>query len=198
MKKVFYFIVALILVISALAVFLVLNRTTKTMSKAESEAALAKMLGRKPNLDVKAVPTGNVTYKGKYATFMYPAMAKIYTYRDPSEIADKAIIEKFSFDITDPRLTVYLVVDQNPTNVTVLDDVSAVMLREDKTRGYQQSEILANGQKGLAFIKPGDQSEKAGFFIVNGRIYSISVTGNDIKEVVNLFDNIIKSLRFLK
>jgi hypothetical protein len=198
MKKIFYFTVALILIVAMLSVFLILNRTTKTMSKAESEAALAKMLGRKPNLDVKNTPTGNVLYKGKYVSFMYPAIATIYTYRDPAAASDKTEIENFSFDISDPRLVCNFSVEQNLSNNISLDDISGVRLREDKSRGYQQSEILADGQKGLAFTQSGDQSEKSGFFIVNSKIYSLSVTGNDIKEVVNLFDNIIKTLQFVK
>jgi hypothetical protein len=199
MKKIFYFVIALILVIAAISAFLVLNRTTKTMSKAESEAALAKMLGRKPNLDVKDAPTGNVAYNGKYVYLMYPAMAKIYTYRDPGSLTDKNMVENFSFDIADPRLIFNLGVSQNPDSVMSLDDISAVRLREDKSRGYQQAEASVDGQKGLTFTRSDQQqSEKTGIFMVNGKTYSISVTGNDTKEVANLFDNVIKSLRFLK
>jgi hypothetical protein len=198
MKKVFYFSVILVLALALFSALLVLNRTTKTMSKAQEQAALAKMLGRKPNLDLKDAPTGNVQYKGKYGAFMYPAMAKIYTYRDPSVVANKAELEIFSFDIADPRLIFYFDVNNNPGNLTNIDDIAAVKLREDKTRGYQQSEILADGQRGLIFTRIDLQSEKSGFFIVNSKIYSISVTGNDSKEVENLFDNIIKTLQFLK
>jgi len=167
------------------------------MSEAEKKTALAKMLGRKPNLDVKDAPTGNVVYKGKYASFMYPAMAKIYTYRDPNVAADKTELELFSFDISDPRLVFNLNVNQNP-NILSLDDIPAVRLREDKSRGYSQAEISIDGEQGLAFTRPGDQSEKSGFFVVGGKTYSLSVTGNDAKEVVNLFDNVIKTLKFAK
>jgi hypothetical protein len=198
MRKFFYFSIVLVLIIAALSVFFVLNRTTKTMSETEKRAALAQILGRKPNLDLKDAPTGNVLYKGKYGSFMYPAKAKIYTYRDSVAAANKTEIETFSFDIDSPRLIFYFDVNNNSGNVTDINEISSVRLREDKSRGYQQSEILADGQNGLAFTRIDLQSEKSGFFIVNGKIYSISVTGNDDKEVVNLFDNVVKSLQFAK
>lgn len=187
------------MIVAALSAFLVLNRTTKTMSEAEKNAALAKMLGRKPNLTAQAVPTGNVSYKGKYASFMYPAMAKIYTYKDAGELANKTEVDSFAFDIADPRLTVYFLVNQNPTNIANLDEIPAVALREDKSQGYQQAEILIDGQKGLSFTKIDlQQSEKSGFFIVNDKIYSFSVIGSDAKEVINLFANLIETLKFIK
>ncbi len=197
MRKVIYLLVALVVLLALLSAFLILNRTSKPLSKAEEQAALAQILGRKPNLDVKNPPTGNVLYQGKYTSFLYPAMAKIYTYKDPAELANKAEVESFSFDIAAPRLIFNYSVVQNPPNLLTLEDIPSVRLREDKTRGYEQSDILADGQKGLAFVRIDVQSaEKTGFFIVNGKTYTIAVTGNDSKEVANLFDNIISTLQF--
>jgi len=90
-------------------------------------------------------------------------------------------------------------VNQNPTNIANLDEIPAVALREDKSQGYQQAEILIDGQKGLSFTKIDlQQSEKSGFFIVNDKIYSFSVIGSDAKEVINLFANLIETLKFIK
>jgi len=198
MGKVISFIIILSLFLALFSAFLVLNRTPKSMSEADKQAALAKMLGRKPNLAEANAPTGNVEYKGKYGTFMYPAMAKIYTSRDPGISKNESVLEIFSFDITDPRLIFYFDVNQNPTNTTSFDDIPSVTLRKDPTRGYQQSKITADGQKGLVFTRTGDNAEKSGFFIVNGRLYSISITGSDSKEIINLFNNVVLTLQFVK
>ena len=190
--RVIFIFLLVIVIIGGIASFLVLNHTSKPFTKAQEQAALVKMLGRKPNL--QDAPSGSVLYNGKYASFSYPAMAKIYN--DKNSASVKTNLETFSFDIENPRLICNFSVMENNAKLSDVTEISGVMLRQDKSRGYVQSSIDVEGNSGLAFALGGDSPEKTGFWLFNNRIYTLSVTGSDYTSVVNLFDNITKSMEF--
>ena len=178
----------------SIAVYLIVSKPPKFMSSQEKEAAIAQILGRKPNL-TDNTSKGNVVYKGKYTSFIYPAAAKIYSYRDEGLKRNTSVLETFSFDISNPRLVLnYSVLDR--PNLTSIDDVPDVKLRKIAFSGYVQTQILADGQKGLAFEKTTDSSERTVFFFINSKVYSISITGSSVKEIDKLFDQIVMSLKF--
>ncbi len=197
MKKFIVLGLIILVVIGIIFLFNILNSSSKSLSQAEKETAIAKILGRKPNLTDDA-PKGDAQYKGKYTSFKYPAKAKIYTYRDPNTAKNTSIIESFSFDIDNPRLILNFSVMENASDLKDIKDISGVKFREDKSTGYQESEIIIKDQKGLIFSKNAGLAEKTGFFFVNNKIYSFAVTGSSYKEVYSLFDNIIRSLVFIK
>jgi hypothetical protein len=189
-------IILLILVAAiCLVVFLVLNHSAKSLTQAEKEAALTNILGRQPIL-TNNEPTGTVQYKGKYATFSYPAKAVVYTYKDPNIVKNKSELEMFSFDINNPRLIFNFSVSDNSGSIADAKDISGAIFRENQVNGYSQSELSINGAKGPVFAKQGAQAEKTGFWLVNNKLYTFSVTGSDYEEVVNLFDAITASLEF--
>jgi hypothetical protein len=189
-------IIFLILFVAVCVVFfLILNHSAKSLTQAEKEAALTNILGRQPILTNNEA-TGNTEYNGQYASFNYPAKAVIYTYKDPNIVKNKSELEMFSFDINNPRLILNFSVSSNSGNLTDAKDSSGAIFRENKANGYSQAELSIGGAKGLVFAKQGGQAEKTGFWLFNNKLYTLSVTGSDYQEVVNLFDVITSSLTF--
>lgn len=189
MKKIVLVVVILIGVL--LSLFVIFNFSQKKLTDQQKEQALTRILGRKPNLS--DAPTGNIEYKGENAAFQYPAKAKIYTYKDPSRAKNSSVLETFSFDIDRPRLVFNFSVAKNEANLGSVEDISGVKLREISSYGYGKFEAKIGKDKGLVFQKSGSKAEKSGFFIINNKIYEISVTGSAIEDVSKLFDEIIDS-----
>lgn len=172
--------------------FYILSQPPKdTLSKEFKEEAVTKLLGRKAQLEVKNVATGNKEYKGKHISFSYPAKALIYTYRNSST---SATLEDFSFDIKSPKI----VFNMRVTEVAGgLEDSPAVRLREVRSE-YEKEELIIDGVAGLAYFKTGQEAEKSGFFMKSGKFYSVSITGSSGEEVEKLFDEIISSVSFVE
>jgi len=156
---------------------------------------LVNILGRKPVLTNNEA-TGNVQYEGKYATFSYPAKAVMYTYKDPNIVKNNSELEMFSFDINNPRLVLNYSVSENSGGIRSAKESSGAIFRQNKANGYVQSELSIGQAEGLVFAKQGAQAEKSGFWLFNNKLYTLSVTGSDYQEVVNLFDAVAGSLKF--
>jgi hypothetical protein len=184
-----------LLAVVSLVVFVVLNHSAKSLTEAEKAAALVNILGRKPVLTNNEA-TGNAQYEGKYASFSYPAKAVVYAYKDPNIVKNSSELEMFSFDINNPRLVFNYSVGENSGGIKSAGESSGAIFRQNKVNGYIQSEVLIGGTKGLVFAKQGAQSEKTGFWLINNRLYTLSVTGSDYEEVVKLFDAVTGSLGF--
>ncbi len=193
--RIILIILLMVAVLISLSVFLVLNHATKSLNEAEKQSALTNILGRQPILSDNT-PTGNKQYGGKYANFIYPAKAVIYPYKDPNIVKNKSELDMFSFDISSPRLVLNFSVSDNSSSIIGIKDDSGAIFRANIINGYLQSSLSVSGSKGLVFAKAGEQPEKTGFWLFNNRIYTLSVTGSDYQEVVNLFDNITASLKF--
>lgn len=194
MKRFLWLILAIFVVITSIAIYFILTAPPREMSEADKEAKLTEILGRKPNLS-DTTPTGNIKYQGKYASFTYPAAAKIYTYRDAALKQDSSILETFSFDITNPRLVVNFAVTDR-SNLSSVDEIPDVRFRQQSSSGYIQVDIEADGVKGLSFEKKGQESEKSAFFLKGKVEFSVSITGNNYKEVEKLFNQVVSSLKF--
>lgn len=172
--------------------FYILSQPPKeTLSKEFKEEAVTKLLGRKAQLDAENVATGNKEYKGKYISFSYPAKALIYTYRNSST---SATLEDFSFDIKSPKIVFSMRVSEIAGG---FEDYPGVRLREVRSE-YKRAKLTIDGVAGLTYFKTGQESEKSGFFLKNGKIYTISITGINGEEVEKLFDEIISSASFVE
>ncbi len=194
MRKFVILILAIFIVITSIIAYFMLTAPPKQMSEAEKEAKLVQILGRKPNL-TDTTPKGGTLYKGKYVSFTYPAAGKIYTYKDPSLRQDTSVLETFSFDIQNPRLTLnYSTIDRS--NLSGLEDIPDVKLRQLPSSGYIQQDVTADGVNGLSFEKQDQQIEMTAFFFKNNKQYSISITGINNKDVEKLFYEVISSLKF--
>lgn len=197
MKKVFTFAFFVIIALIFVAVYIVINSTAKTLSEKEKENAITKILGRKPNLSDTA-PQGNKVFKGKYVTFIYPAAAKIYAIRLNGQPVKQTNLENFIFDLDSPRRSYYMEVVAVPKTVQSVNDSPSVKLRQIEANIYTQSNISLGGLAGLSFEKKSNNgNELTAFFYKDGKVYSFSSQGNDIKAVRDLFDKIIATVKFL-
>jgi len=169
----------------------------ETLSKDFKQKALTKLLGRKAQLDVVPVATGNVAYNGKYITFDYPAKAVIYNLKDPGFASSSSRLEDFSFDIRSPRLIFNMAVLGNPARQKNVDDNPGARLRQSQKGTYKEELVTIDGQNGKVYSKE-DEPEKTAFFLVNNKIITLAITGSSFEEVVALSDNILKSVKFKK
>lgn len=198
MKKVVLIVLFLIIAIAVFSVFMVLNRSVKPLSEAERQQALTKILGRKINLTEKSAPQGELQYKGKYMSFVYPSSAEIIVSTINGKVLEKSGLEQFSFSFDSPKIFVFIEVIQTNSNVLTLTDYPGVRLRQAQPEIYKQASIVADNQQGLSFEKHDNSGfEKTAFFFVNGKIYSFSVMGGNLKAVGALFNKIVLSVKFL-
>lgn len=191
--------VAVILIgVLILVIYFILTIPGKSLTDEEKTKALTAILGRKPNL-TDSTPKGNKTYKDKYVSFLYPAAASAYNYRDPNIKDDPSVLAIFSFDITNPRLIFNYSVISYTNTVTKVSDIPDARLRQIENNSYTQNSALADGNEGLVFQKKDAISgiEKSAYFFVNGKAYSFSIQGYDQKEVDNLYKTILSSTKFL-
>lgn len=191
-----------LLLIFILAVILVvinfLNQPSKQMTAAEKEAAIAKLLGRKPNLTTSDAPTGDKEYKGKYISFMYPEAATTKKQLLNGEEIPYTGLELFIFGLENPKLTTYVEVIEAPQNVLSINDYPAVKLRQIQANIYEQKDVFIGNTQGLVFDKKSNMGfEKTAFFLVDKKVYSFSIQSPDSKTIEELFNNIIASAKFL-
>ena len=185
----------ILLVCAGVFAFNILNRPSTGLSEQEKEQALTSILGRPVMLNPTPIPQGNILHTGKYVSFMYPTQAKVFA---PTEGSVSAL-DYFAFDVnTFPRVNTVTTVIQM-LGISSLDDYPGVRARETQIDLYQSSKITADSQSGVAFDKydPSSGFEKTGFFLVNGNIYTFSVSGVDKNSVQNVFNEMIATLKFL-
>jgi hypothetical protein len=197
-KRIFGLILLVIIIIVFVAAFIILNRSATPLTEAEKQQALTKILGRPVVLNEKKVPIGDILYKGKYISFLYPAAAEINTPQINGIPIESKNLEDFYFSVgEDPRIYATITVSQaSPVEASITDD-PGVRLRQSQKDIYKQTEVTVDGQHGLSF-ETGDQViEKIAFFFINNRIYTFSVSGSDRKSMTDLYNKIILSLKFL-
>jgi len=163
----------------------------------DKEKALIKILGRMPNLNGKTVVSGEVEYKGKYMSFLYPKAAKIYYQTlNGQRIENNGALDYFGYDMEAPRIIFTSEVVAVSSVQTKLEDSTSVRLRQSQKDLYAESQIiLADGIQGLSFIKTGNDGEISGFFFINNRYYTIAITGSSMKDMKDLFNKTILSLK---
>src|ERR1035437_418268 len=147
MKKIFLIVLLIVIALIVLISFFILNRSTATLSEKEKEQALSKILDRPVNLREKYIPSGDVTYKGKYMTFRYPASAVKYVQTINGKPIEKSDLEYFNFDMDNPRIYIVIEVNKAPLGSSISDNSSVRMRQIDKS--YKQTKLVADGQNGL-------------------------------------------------
>jgi hypothetical protein len=199
LKRIFLLLFLIAVAAFSLIAFNILNRPSKSLTKAEEEQALENMLGRQVNLNPTPIPTGNTQHQGKYVSFMYPKAAKEFIALNNGQPVKFNDLEHFSFDISDSNLHFFSQVLTYPSAQS-LSDYPGVRLRQSEPDVYTQSLIAsADKQNGLAFANYDSQLgyQMTGFFLVGGKIYTFSVQGPDEQAVKNLFESIIPTVKFL-
>ena len=186
--------IILVLILAGIGFYILSLPPKEALSKDFKQQAITKLLGRKSQLDAVPVKEGNTQYKGKYIAFDYPAKAIIYELKDPGFASSSSRLEDFSFDIKSPRLILNMAVLSNPGHQLTVDDNPGVKLRQNSS-SYKEQLVTIDGQKGKVYSKE-DEPEKTAFFLMNDRIYTISVTGSSFEEVTGLADDILKTVKF--
>jgi hypothetical protein len=200
MKKLIIFAVIVVGIFAFIAVFILYNSKPDKLSDKAREEALGQILGRKPNLNPQ-VKAGESTFTGKYISLSYPARAKIYEYISDSVKKDKAFLETFSFDIDAPRMIFNYTAYKNAADLTGLDEFPAVSFRQNKSNGYSEKKVMADGVGGLSFSKQGSgeyKSESSAFFFKDDALYSFSVTANSPQDAQKLLGEILKTVVFIQ
>ena len=185
-------------VLGLVAGFILLNSKPDKLSEKDRQEALSQILGRKPNLNPEE-KTGETTFNGKYVVINYPAKAKIYEYVSEGMKNDESLLETFSFDIEPPRIVFNYTAYGNNPFISSITDIPAVALRQNKLNGYSQKEVIVDGQNGLTFSKQGsgqNPSEVSTFFYKDNVIISFSVSGNDMKTIEKISDEVLKTTIF--
>lgn len=195
MKKVAaILIIALGFVAGMIAAFVLFSKPDEFTS-AEKEKAINEILGRKANLDPQ-IKTGNGEFSGKYASFKYPAAGKIYDYKDPGSTNNESDLESFSFDLQNPRRIFNYTVDS--TSMTKLDELPAVSFRKNSANGYKETSREIDGISALSFTKDRNgefMAENSTFFIKDGNLFTISITGSSIEDIEKLQKEIFSSIK---
>lgn len=168
----------------------------ETLSNEFKEKAVSKLLGRKAQLTATEEKKGNVSYKGRYIQFDYPAKAVIYTLKDPNFASSSSLLEDFSFDIKSPRIVLNLAVLQNNHRLASIDDNPGVKFRQTSPGQYKDVSKPIDGYMGKIYERDDENPEKTAFFLVNDHIYTISVTGNNFEDVKGVADLIFSSVKF--
>ena len=163
----------------------------------DTNKALTGILGRTPNLNGKTVISGQAEHKGKYMSFLYPKAAKIYYQTvNGQRVEDKGALDYFAYDMQAPRMIFTSEALTASSVQTKLDDSTGVRLRQSQKELYSESQVtLADGTKGLSYIKTGNEGEISGFFFVNNRYYTIAITGSSTTDMKDLFNKTILSLK---
>lgn len=195
MKKFVIFTFLVIIFTLLFLTFIYLNRLSKPLTKAQKEAAIAKILGRKPNLD-DTKPKGDLTYNGKYVSFIYPARVTIEKQLLNGQEAPYDGLERFIFKDEDLKVRVYVEIINTPSNITNLSDYPAVKSRQIQAGSYTQDYVYAGDIAGLVFTTSSNLNyEKAAFFDYKGRIYSFSFQGSGSKNVGEIYDKVMTSAK---
>lgn len=198
MKKIVLLITSVFVLIAVIIAFFILNSSPNKLSQAEKDAALVNLLGRKPILNEKDVPTGDSEYKGKTLSFKYPAAAKMFvTLVNGKEVKDTWHLDYLNFDLDDPRLSMLVTVADSPSSVTTLEDNPSVKLRVIQPGMFAKSDLKVNGQNGLVFVKKDNSGfEKTAFVYYKAKIFMFSMQGADLVSADPIFQRIISSVKF--
>ena len=196
-KKLIIFILLITLISSSVVAFIFINSTPDSFTQEERDEAVADILGRKPNLNPN-IKKGNTNYESELISFSYPARATIYEYIDEGKRNNDSQSETFSFDLENPRIVFNNTATEIPSTRS-LDDVPAVKLRMDESRGYKSDELTLGGASGVSFSREGGGSakaEKSAFFLSDGVLFTFSLTGSNLEDIEEVFDEIAKSVVF--
>ncbi|HSW97616.1 MAG TPA: hypothetical protein VLF89_07365 [Candidatus Saccharimonadales bacterium] len=196
MKTVFIIVcTVLVIALTVFGIIFFVSPKTTTITPKEKNAAFTKLLGREPILTEKIRRSTLVQYRGNYLSFMYPDAAKKY----PSEKVDNiTVLENFQFQETgDPRYHFVTQVETYSNAPLQYDDIAGVHLRRLQNNIYVEDSVSSPAGSWVTFVKKDDMFEKTGFLVVNGKLYTFSITGSD-PAIEKIFDKVISSVSTIR
>lgn len=148
------------------------------------------VLGGRDARNPTGVPTGETKYQGNYITFTYPAKAIVM----PGQKPDGSILDRVSLMFRDPRLDVVVVAMKSEEKT--LDEVPAVTMRRGQRDVYDEKRIQIGQEFGLKYSRL-DGTEKVLFLLHDGRLYTLSIVGNNVQELDKLWNVMLPDFHFL-
>jgi hypothetical protein len=128
---------------------------------------------------------------------LYPAAAETVIPKLNGTPIPSQNLEDFYLSFgSESHIDVAVTVIQASSVETTISDYPGVRLRQSEKDVYKQTEVTADNQHGLSFEKNDQSIEKTAFFFINNKIYTFSVSGSDQKNVTELYNKIILSLKF--
>lgn len=194
-KKTFAFCLLLIILLCGVAFYVLSQPPKEKLSEEFKDEAVTRLLGRKAQLSDETL-AGDAQFKGKYISFIYPAKALVYKFRENSSSSNSASLEDFSFDLKEPTVTFNLNISKNSSNLSNVSEIPSYRLRELRDHEYKKSQIKVKSVNGVSFLKKENGFEKSAFFLYNNMIYTISVTGIEESSTLALFEKVISSASF--
>lgn len=153
----------------------------------QKKQALEALLGRQVIGKAIKIDYSMKSYEGKYIHFSYPAFLKTQETHNTSAV----ILDSFFATSINPQLTVAATAVKTEDQ---LENFPGAAVRTQDPKTYIPFTPQAKSIPGLGFIKKIDQPEVTGFFQLNGKIVSVSVTGIDLDEVKKYFNEIASTL----
>lgn len=184
------------MVVLAIAGFILIPGILKptSLTSAEKKRAMEQILGRAVRSE--AYQTEKIRLEGKYFSLSYLGNAQILTATSDASLLE-ARVEFYKIRSDEPGYTITVqVFDNAKLDIDGLEDFSAVKIRKDKPDLYIQEPIGVAEARGISFAKTKDGSEKSVFFLVNDKIYSLSISGVNYSEIFPFFDEVVSSISF--
>lgn len=182
----------IVLLASGITVYILSQPSGTVFTEEEREERLEKLLGRDVSF-TNSTPQGDSYYEGNAIYFEYPAKAEVYEYRETSSTTNSNALDDFSFDLRNPRAIFNLKVA--PANASTIDDIPAVRLRELRAGEYKKGNTSLDGVGGVYYHKEKDDPEISAFYLKDGNLYTISITGTEYSYLKELFDTIVSSAK---
>ncbi|SRR5258708_2006362 len=194
MKKL-YTITIVVLVLVTICVWYFLdtlhNPQKEALSEQTKKQALEKLLNRDPVLQDKH-PAGWKTFDGKYIHFSYPSDANVYK----PAVQPATVLESFSCGLISSHILIAIQVIQ-PGELNSIGGYPGVSLRQTEKDIYHGNNAIVASHQGLAFTKEGvDGVEKSAFFLLDGRVFSLVVSGYQQQEVEQYYKRVLASTSF--
>lgn len=194
--RIFLFVLFLLLLVGGVWFFIFSSKQPSLLSENEKNAAMQKLLGRKPVLQEKTTQNTWISHKSNYESFLYPERARVYANDNKIAMQEKTVLDNFFFGVASPKLDVSVQVIQYPNMQNISDDPS-VRLREEQQDTYAQSSLSIDTLPAETFFTTKNSIEASAFFLAHEHAYSIVVTGVSREDVETFFTAITQSFHVL-
>ncbi len=186
MKKWLLSVSVLIVLVLLGWIFWLISRP-QPLTKQETDQAIEQILGRPVRQETQVAET--LTYQGKYFKISYPGTAHVFDLKN-NDTPPKNQLEAFSLDVPNPKRVVTIIINRGNN----LEDLSGYNFRNASTSGYLKKNQTINNQSVQYFSKSGSDSEITAFFQNGTLLMSMSITGRQLKEVQDLYDQLINQI----
>lgn len=158
----------------------------------EKQAAMERLLGRKPILSTNPHQNDWIIHTGKYVTFSYPEAARIY--HDTVNQPDKYSLETFMFQGESPKYFFGTEVLQT-VDVQAYNDIPGVLMRRNNTNTYKETSMQYQHSSFPVFTKQQQNDvEKTAYILFNGKEYTFSITSAN-PDTLGIFDKVMESVK---